>query len=208
MRGGAALQCDADEFRSPTTPAADGGDDHVAVDSSLRRRSTWAISPSGAVAAAAARGPGPKRPPPSLDVLEKTRELLTPVVDLIALQQEMQGALQRLATSLQTFATGVITENVDKNATVESRLEALESELELTRARLRETEALLAAGGARPPRLQPGRPGRRRCSPAARSRPPLSRPPHPSRRSRRQSRKLQTPTPAAKGKSSGTLNPP
>ena len=80
--------------------------------------------------------------------MEKTRELLTPVVDLISLQSEMQGALQRLAASLQTFATGVISENLDKTATVESRLESLERELEQTRARLRETEALLAAGGA------------------------------------------------------------
>jgi hypothetical protein len=86
--------------------------------------------------------------PAAPDRLEKTRELLTPVVDLITLQREMQDALQRLASSLEVFATGVITENLDKAATVESRLESLEKELERTRARLRETEALLAAATA------------------------------------------------------------
>lgn len=82
------------------------------------------------------------------DHLEKTRELLTPVVDLITLQREMQSALQRLASSLEVFAAGVINENLDKAATVEGRLESLEQELEQTRARLRETEALLAAATA------------------------------------------------------------
>jgi hypothetical protein len=89
------------------------------------------------------------------DPMEKTRELLTPVVDLITLQHEMQGALQRLAASLETFATGVISENLDKTATVEGRLESLERELEQTRARLRETEALLIASGAAAPATQP-----------------------------------------------------
>lgn len=82
-----------------------------------------------------------------LDPMERTRELLTPVVDLMTLQREMQAALQRLAASLETFAAGVISENLDKTATVESRLETVEHELEQTRARLRETEALLIAAG-------------------------------------------------------------
>ena len=87
--------------------------------------------------------------------MEKTRDLLTPVVDLITLQTEMQAALKRLAASLETFATGVISENIDKTATVESRLETLERELEQTRARLRETEALLAAGAVAAAAPQP-----------------------------------------------------
>jgi ribosome-binding protein aMBF1 (putative translation factor) len=80
------------------------------------------------------------------DPLERTRELLTPVVDLIGLQREMQAALERLAASLETFAAGVLTENLDKTATVEDRVQSLERELEVTRARLREAEALLGAG--------------------------------------------------------------
>lgn len=84
----------------------------------------------------------------AVDPLEKTRELLTPVEDLIVLQREMQEALHRLATSLQVFASDVIAEKLERAVTVESRVESLERELEQTRARLRETEALLAAATA------------------------------------------------------------
>jgi ribosome-binding protein aMBF1 (putative translation factor) len=84
------------------------------------------------------------------DPLERTRELLTPVVDLIGLQREMQAGLERLAASLETFATGVLTENLDKTATVEDRVLSLERELEATRARLREAEALLSAAAVAP----------------------------------------------------------
>ncbi len=76
------------------------------------------------------------------DPLEKTRELLMPVTDLITLQGEMQNALERLAGSLERFAAEVLTESQDKTA-VESRLQMLERELEQTRARLEEAEFLL-----------------------------------------------------------------
>jgi len=81
------------------------------------------------------------------DPLELTKELLMPVTDLIALQVEMQGALERLAASLERFATGVIVESVDKSADVDSRLKSLENELERTRARLRDAESLLVSAG-------------------------------------------------------------
>ncbi len=81
------------------------------------------------------------------DPLEMTKELLVPLTDLIALQTEMQGALERLAASLERFATGVISESVDKSADVDSRLKSLENELERTRARLREAESLLVSVG-------------------------------------------------------------
>lgn len=84
------------------------------------------------------------------DPLEMTKELLTPVVDLIGLQGEMQAALGRLAASLETFAAGVLTENLDKTAIVEDRVQTLERELERTRARLQEAEALLSAATAAP----------------------------------------------------------
>ena len=84
------------------------------------------------------------------DPLDKTRELLEPVTDLISLQGEMQAALGRLAASLEQFAAGMINETQDKTATVESRLETLEGELERTRTRLRETEFLLTMATATP----------------------------------------------------------
>ncbi len=76
------------------------------------------------------------------DPLEKTRELLAPVTDLITLQAEMQNALERLASSLERFATEMLTESQDKSA-VENRLQMLERELDETRTRLAETEFLL-----------------------------------------------------------------
>jgi hypothetical protein len=87
-------------------------------------------------------------PPDEPDPLDKTRELLMPVTDLISLQGEMQAALGRLAASLEQFASGMITETQDKTATVEGRLETLERELEKTRTRLRETEFLLTMATA------------------------------------------------------------
>jgi hypothetical protein len=118
-------------------------------------------SPSAQPVAQAAEKSAPSPIPAASDPLDKTRELLDPVVDLITLQQEMQAALHRLAASLQVFASDVISEKLDKAVTVESRVEALERELELTRARLRETEALLAAAtasAAGPPRGAAGAP--------------------------------------------------
>jgi hypothetical protein len=150
---GAALQTDTAEFRFPDeAPPKKNDDDSSLDDSSAEEAIDSGDQPAGAVPAPAAAAPAAalRAASADMDPLEKTRELLTPVVDLIGLQQEMQGALQRLATSLQTFATEAITEKADKSATVESRLEALENELELTRARLRETEALLAASAAIP----------------------------------------------------------
>ena len=81
------------------------------------------------------------------DPLEKTRELLLPVVDLIALQGEMQAALERLASSLERFAVEMITESQDKSA-VESRLQVLEQELDDTRKQLSEAESALNTASA------------------------------------------------------------
>ena len=84
-----------------------------------------------------------------LDPMEMTKELLSPVADLITLQGEMQTALERLANSLERFAAGVVTDSIDKNATMENRVKSLEGELEKTRNRLREAESLLViTGGA------------------------------------------------------------
>jgi hypothetical protein len=80
------------------------------------------------------------------DPLEKTRELLMPVTDLISLQGEMQGALERLAASLERFALEMITESQGRSA-VQSRVRELEHELEKTRTQLTETEFLLSAAG-------------------------------------------------------------
>jgi hypothetical protein len=77
------------------------------------------------------------------DLLDKTRELLLPVTDLIVLQGEVQGALERLAASLERFAAELITDSEDKAQLINRRLQTLEQELDATRARLRETEALL-----------------------------------------------------------------
>ena len=44
------------------------------------------------------------------DPLERTREILMPISDLISLQTEMQGALERLAGSLERFAAEYISE--------------------------------------------------------------------------------------------------
>ena len=81
--------------------------------------------------------------PSETDPLEMTKELLVPVSDLIGLQAEMQAALERLAASLERFATEVISDSIDKTASVESRLKTLESELEKTRTRLHEAESLM-----------------------------------------------------------------
>ncbi|MFH0916331.1 MAG: hypothetical protein V1912_07785 [bacterium] len=62
----------------------------------------------------------------------------------------MQAALGRLAASLETFAAGVLTDNLDKTAIVEDRVQTLERELEQTRARLQEAETLLNAAAAAP----------------------------------------------------------
>ncbi|MGI5940577.1 MAG: hypothetical protein ACOX8V_07865 [Thermoleophilia bacterium] len=84
------------------------------------------------------------------DPMEVTRELLIPMADLITLQGEMQGALERLAGSLERFATEFISDSLDRTATVESRLRGLEAELEKTRSRLREAESLLIGIGGTP----------------------------------------------------------
>jgi|WetSurMetagenome_2_1015567.scaffolds.fasta_scaffold14387_3 hypothetical protein len=84
--------------------------------------------------------------PAETDPLEKTRELLMPVTDLISLQGEMQGALERLAASLERFALEMITESQGRSA-VQSRVQELEHELEKTRTQLTETEFLLSAAG-------------------------------------------------------------
>ena len=141
---GAALTADTSTFQFP-----DPGDDPDALEVNAEDEASLDMTASLDLGAPAA--PMATAPPPAAaesDALEKTRELLTPVVDLITLQSEMQGALHRLAASLQTFATGVMSESSGKTSSVENRLEALERELEATRARLRETEALLAPGAA------------------------------------------------------------
>lgn len=86
-------------------------------------------------------------PAGEVDPLEKTRELLMPVTDLIALQGEMQTALERLAASLERFAAEMITDSQGKTA-VENRLHMLEHELDATRTKLSETEFLLTAATA------------------------------------------------------------
>ena len=148
---GAALQPESDEFRFPEEADAKAEEDGL---SSFYRSASFNDSapPDDSASfeeidAEAARNGSSPQSGGEPDPMEKTRDLLTPVVDLISLQSEMQAALQRLAASLETFASGVLSENLDKTATVENRLEMLERELEQTRARLRETEALLAAGG-------------------------------------------------------------
>ena len=88
--------------------------------------------------------------------MEKTRELLTPVVDLITLQPEMQAALQRLAASLETFATGLIPRTRQERHRREPPRDS--------RARTR------ADPGAAARYRSPARRGRRRC----RCRPPAS----------------------------------
>ncbi len=90
----------------------------------------------------------PQAPQNLADPLDKTRELLTPVADLLTLQREMQAALHRLAASLEIFASDVIADKLERASTLEDRIESLERELEATRAKLRETEALLAAATA------------------------------------------------------------
>ena len=119
---GAALQAEGEDFRFPDPDGAAGAGEGGTVEQ---------VSPESAALpglagapAPPARAPRPRRP--RWTRLEKTRELLTPVVDLISLQSEMQGALQRLAASLQTFASGVIFENMDKTATVVGCLVSLE----------------------------------------------------------------------------------
>lgn len=84
------------------------------------------------------------------DPLEMTRELLSPVTDLISLQSEVQAALERLAASLQRFAGEVLSDSTDKASGVEQRVKALESELEKTRTRLVEAESLLFGAATGP----------------------------------------------------------
>ncbi len=84
----------------------------------------------------------------NMDPMEMTKELLIPVADLIGLQGEMQIALERLAGSLDRFASHVVTDSIDKTTSLENRIKSLETELERTRDRLRETESLLIVTGS------------------------------------------------------------
>jgi hypothetical protein len=77
-----------------------------------------------------------------IDPLERTRELLMPVSDLLALQTEMQAALERLAASLQRFALEMITESQGRSV-VESRVQQLEHELDLSRSQLSRAQSAL-----------------------------------------------------------------
>lgn len=72
-----------------------------------------------------------------------------PVNDLIALQGEIQAALERLATALERFALEMISESQERSA-VQSRVQELERELDKTRTQLSEAEFLLNAA-TRPP---------------------------------------------------------
>jgi hypothetical protein len=76
------------------------------------------------------------------EMLDKTKELLMPVTDLISLQSEMQSALARLSSTLEHFVTEMVASE-DKTSLITERLRQLEEELEATRERLHETEALL-----------------------------------------------------------------
>jgi hypothetical protein len=81
------------------------------------------------------------------DPLKMTRELLAPVTELINLQNEMHAAMERLANSLERFATEMITDSLGRATSVEARFRQLETELEHTRERLRDAESLLIATG-------------------------------------------------------------
>ena len=77
------------------------------------------------------------------DLIDKTKELLMPVTDLITLQNEMQSALARLSSTLEHFVTEMVASE-DKTALYHGRLRhELEEELDSTRERLRKAEALL-----------------------------------------------------------------
>ncbi len=74
-----------------------------------------------------------------------TEELLMPVTDLIALQKDVQSALERLASSLERFAAEVLVHSSDETGRLENRLHTLERELEQTRKRLQDTEGLMVS---------------------------------------------------------------
>lgn len=114
--------------------------------SAPRRDSLWPDKQGGSIWPDD-QGVGPDSQPADNDPLERTRELLMPVGDLIALQSEMQSALERLAGSLERFAAEYITEAQSKTA-AESRLRMLERELDLTRSRLQEAELSLTSAAA------------------------------------------------------------
>jgi hypothetical protein len=119
---------------SPEGASAESSEDAPERSSEESSGVIWPEEPAEMAAARAAE----------MDPLERTRELLMPVTDLITLQSDMQTALQRLAASLERFATETLVESQDKTA-LESRLQMLERELEKTRARLEETEFLLVS---------------------------------------------------------------
>lgn len=119
-------------------------DTHTPPAAEEHRAGFWPeLPPENSVAASAAES----------DPLEKTRELLMPVSDLIALQGEMQAALERLAAALERFALEMITESQGRSV-VQSRVQELERELDKTRTQLSEAEFLLSAA-TRPAQLAP-----------------------------------------------------
>jgi hypothetical protein len=77
------------------------------------------------------------------DPLEMTRELLNPINDLVGLQKEVQAALERLAASLERFATEMISGSSGRSPNLETRLHELEDELDKTKTRLHDAESLL-----------------------------------------------------------------
>ena len=74
--------------------------------------------------------------------VDKTKDLLVPVTDLLTLQTEMQSALNRLSSTLEHFVSEMVATE-EKTSTITGRLQQLEDELESTRERLRATESLL-----------------------------------------------------------------
>jgi ribosome-binding protein aMBF1 (putative translation factor) len=84
-----------------------------------------------------------------------TEELLMPVTDLIALQKDVQSALERLASSLERFAAEVLVQSSDETGRLENRLRTLERELEQTRKRLQDTEGLMVSSAPHAAVAQP-----------------------------------------------------
>ena len=98
--------------------------------------------PPPLTAAGAAAPALPDAATPRSRPVDKTKDLLVPVTDLLTLQTEMQSALARLSSTLEHFVSDMVASE-EKTSAITGRLQQLEDELESTRERLRETEALL-----------------------------------------------------------------
>ena len=81
------------------------------------------------------------------EIIDRTKELLVPVTDLLGLQTEMQSALAKLSSTLEHFMTDMQASE-QKTSAVNERVQQLEDELESTRERLRAAESLLPESAA------------------------------------------------------------